>query len=500
METETDVSCAAPDAAEPRVVSTARRLVTNSFFLTVANGSVTVLGAVYRIIIARHVGDAGYGKYYFVYTFAGMFVMLAGFGLRNALTRAIARESDRTEVLVAAGLAMRTITGISALVLMYSLLPFLNLERDVTLWIIIYGLICIPQIAIDVSETTFVGREVTKFTAVTNIAGAVVKIGAGVLALRAGYGLTGVFVVLVFSTVLVAAGDLWVVKHFIPGVKRLWPAERAEVRRLLIESLPFLALMVTSRLYYRNDVFFLKWLTSNREVGWYGAAYMPLDLVMNIANGVLAATYPIACSMYLAGPERVREAYARLSRYGWLAMFPFAIILTFLGKPILTLVLGDSFAKSADALKILCWATTIEVQVCLTGTFMNAMMRQQTIAKVSVVSLLMNIALNLILIPKFGYRGAAFAMLSSASVTWIINMILIRKALAGSVVRDSLLRPILAAAIGGWTLYALRDMGLALPLGAFLIAYAAIAVGTKATDGYERKLIARLFGSRRNSS
>lgn len=462
-----------------------------------ATGSVTVLGAIYRVIIAREVGDAGYGQYYFVFTLAGMFVMFAGFGMRQAFTRAVAREPDRVGVLVAAGLCMRLVTGVASLLILYSLLPILNLESDITYWILIYGLICLPYIAIDVCEATFVAREVSYFTAITRVAGSIIKVIAGIWALKAGYGLTGVFSVVVISTSIVAVSDLWILKRYIPGVKRLWPPQRPEVSKLFLQSLPFVSLMITSRLYYRNDVFFLKWLRSDSEVGLYGAAYMPLDFLLMVATSVLTAAYPIVAAMHANEPERVQRAFAKLSRYGLLLTLPFSIILTFLGKPILTLVLGDNFARSADALKILCWATTIEVQVCLAGTFLGAMMMQNTLAKISVVSLLANVALNLLLIPRFGFQGAALSMVISASITWIINMVVMRKALSTSVLWDAISRPLLAAAVGIIVLLPLLQTGLILPIAAFMVAFSTIVLLTKATDGYERKILARLIRRRR---
>jgi O-antigen/teichoic acid export membrane protein len=476
------------------------RLIESSFFLMIANFSVVSLGAVYRIIIARSVGDSGYGQYYFVQTVGGLFLMLAGFGMRNALTREIARGKDRIGILVAGGMVVRIFTGVATILLMYGLVPFLPLEKNVRVWIYIYGLTCIPQVAIDVSEAAFVGAEVPKFIAITNSVGNVFKVGVGALAINAGYGLTGVFIVLVVSTIIIAIGDLWILKRYVPGVVELWPAERSVAKRLFLDSLPFLSLIVTSTLYYRNDVFFLKWLTNDQQVGWYGAAYMPLDFLMTGANAALLAVYPVVSSLYVQSPERMREVFAKLSRYGWLIMLPFAAILTIMGKPVLILFLGNRFANAAEALKILCWATAIEVQVCLAGTFMNAMLKQNSIVKISVASLIINAGLNLILIPRFGYQGAASSMLISAFLTWIINMKVIRKAFSASVLRDSMARPVLAVGVSTVVLYALRHMGFLLPLAAFTFTYVVIAIATKATDGYERIVFKRLASWRRTAT
>ena len=111
--------------------------------------------------------------------------------------------------------------------------------------------------------------------------------------------------------------------------------------------------------------------------------------------------------------DKVETIYRITIRYIGLFGLPLATILFVFAEPIINSVFGSDFANSASALKILCWSLFFTFMASPASDQLNAANRQDLNLLGWAIVLIINLALNFILIPLYGIVGASWATLIS---------------------------------------------------------------------------------------
>jgi PST family polysaccharide transporter len=153
-------------------------------------------------------------------------------------------------------------------------------------------------------------------------------------------------------------------------------------------------------------------LLGARQAGLYAATVLIAEAAGHIPAVFMSSTMPLLCQRS-SDPARFRSLVQRSFRYLLMAAFPLCLLVTFGARELLGWLYGADFLDAAPALAILIWA---EVWV-----FFGTVMRDTTIAAgfqrhlaaAMFGATLLNVVLNLLLIPTFGIRGAALASLVS---------------------------------------------------------------------------------------
>ena len=133
-------------------------------------------------------------------------------------------------------------------------------------------------------------------------------------------------------------------------------------------------------------------------------------------------------------PSFARQASEpqRLSRTFYQALAIMAVVgliialaISALANSIITSVFTSKFASSADALIILAWAALFMFTSSVCSVMLNATGRQKAAMYVIVYMAVVNVALNLWLIPQFGYMGASYATLATYACGLIVMLVII---------------------------------------------------------------------------
>jgi len=158
----------------------------------------------------------------------------------------------------------------------------------------------------------------------------------------------------------------------------------------------------------------------------------------------------------------------KLSFFTLVISLPIGIFTSLLAVPLAGLLFGSEYTRTADVLRILIWYTVVTM---VANVFAQALLienRQRRTLAIRSAGLAINIALNLLLLPRIGVPGAAVASLVAECIVlallvrsftfppgWWANVIrrLVRLAAAGAVLAGIVLalrgaHPLLAAGAG----------------------------------------------------
>jgi O-antigen/teichoic acid export membrane protein len=268
-----------------------------------------------------------------------------------------------------------------------------------------------------------------------------------------------------------------------------WRFEPALVRRWFWTGLPFALAFVITTIYFKIDVPILDFLKGDREVGLYGAAYKPFEALLFIPLSMFNVVFPILAVYHREASGRlawaVAKFYKSLLALGW----PITVGLFLMAgafRPIYT------FAESEPSLRILALGV---VFMFISNAFiaaLNAVDRQVMFTWAALGSMVVNVLLNVALIPPFGYLGASWATVLTEIALTVITYVMVARELGRVPILRLSWRVVLAGLAMGAVIYPFHQVtgqrAVAVIIGGALI-FAAAMFLLGAVDREEREML-----------
>jgi len=153
----------------------------------------------------------------------------------------------------------------------------------------------------------------------------------------------------------------------------------------------------------------IKLMIGEAETGFYSAAIT----CIGISGFVFAAITDSARPVILKEKERNQELYEKrmIQLYSVITYLSLAqsIVMTVLAKPIVFLLYGAQYSKTAGILAVAVWYITFGHYGSVRNIWILAENKQKYLTGINVVGAIANVVLNLFLIPVLGAVGAAIA-------------------------------------------------------------------------------------------
>ena len=270
--------------------------------------------------------------------------------------------------------------------------------------------------------------------------------------------------------------------------------EPAFVRRLLASGLALALAFTITTVYAQLDIVLLQLFKNFQMVGWYSAANKYIDAVAWVPQSAMGAVFP-ALSLLAAG-DRGRLLFAYEKAYKMLAILglPLAVGLGLAADSIVHVTRG--FEQSIPALQILAPSVVL---LFLNNAFiytLSAINRQLDFTRLALFTLVVNLALNLILIPPFGYLGAAAASTITEVALFAGGWWLLRQRLASLSIVGSIAPVLLSAVAMGIVVYLISSWPIALVIILGAAVYVAALVVTRALNAEEWSIVRSGFRAR----
>jgi O-antigen/teichoic acid export membrane protein len=224
-------------------------------------------------------------------------------------------------------------------------------------------------------------------------------------------------------------------------------------------------------LYVKLDQILVLELAGSRQAGLYGAAYRLLDQVQFIPISVMTTLFPLIAAAYASHRDKVRALLQMAAEYLAMASLPILAFTIVAARPIMTLLFGSDFAAAAPALPVLAGAFVSISFGYLVGNMVVILELQRQFAGFAAIGLIINGALNVILIPRFGFLAAAWITLLTEVTVMSSSMRIVLRKLEMRPRFGRLLRTLLAATLMGVAVWIAKLAGA--PLGGLVVVSAA---------------------------
>lgn len=176
---------------------------------------------------------------------------------------------------------------------------------------------------------------------------------------------------------------------------------------------------VATTIYVNSDMTILGWLVDDKAVGLYSTAVKIYNIIKQVMVAVITVTIP-RLTLY-AGTEKFKPLFSKVFNVLIVLVIPAIVGLAFVSNNIIEIIAGSEFLAAATSLKWLGGALIFALLACLFGTSVLLPYKKETIFFISTaISAVINIVLNIILIPIFKQNAAAFTTLLSQAVAMLI--------------------------------------------------------------------------------
>ncbi|NJN67447.1 MAG: oligosaccharide flippase family protein [Chloroflexaceae bacterium] len=379
------------------------------------------------VVLTRLLGAAEFGIYAYVVAWMNVLVLLAVLGVNQLLTRDLAVYQIRSayglmhgqirwsvRVVLPVSLSVTVVSGGAA----WSLLQATNPYLLAAFWI---GCLLLPITALlllgkgylhgfsSIVEGLF--PELVVRPAVTIVLAVAAVWGMGI-ALNA---LHALWVYVVASAVALLVTFWSCFRHFPREVQSAPP--EYERRTWLITALPLALSSFLGILNNRVSILAVGAMLSPESVGIYAAAVRLAELINFVLIAVNVALSPSVARLYaMQHIPQLQHLVTRNARTILFASTPIAAVFIFFGPWVLRLF-GPEFPQGYPALVLLSIGQLGYIAVGSVGILLTMTGYERDAAVVMAVGLLLNIVLNVLLIPLWGIVGAALAA-SVSTVGW----------------------------------------------------------------------------------
>lgn len=386
-----------------------KNIVQNTAFLTAALILQKVIAYIFFLALARLLGASGTGEYVAAFSLTGLFSVFVDLGLSNVLVREIARAPHEAHRYFRNVLGLKLVLGCATfvgLMLIVFLLDFFNASHPSFELIAIAGVVMLVDSLVLSATSVFRGWHNLAYESWAVV---VQKVGVLVVGLLVLFAMPSP-VNVAMGVLLGGIGGYWLVVTYLKqGFSApLLPEFDWEVQRsLLLMAWPFAIAGFFAMGYSYFDSIILSVVKGSESVGLYSVASKTMNAFVFIPAAFVAGLYPAMSAAQHDAP-RVKELLQIGLRYLLLIGVPMSAGLYVLADQFVSM-LGPGYSDAVVAVRILLPSLPLMFLTYPIGSLLNATGRQSTQTAILGFGLLVNISLNVWLIPQYSYVGASVA-------------------------------------------------------------------------------------------
>jgi len=393
--------------------SAGQTIMKNSFWLLLAEGTNKGILFLVTILIARNFSLEEYGVFGYVFSIMTLIAMIADFGLTNITIRELAKNRAEASKCFENAISLKILLSGIAFMFMIAAAAFLN--PNIRILAVLAGLAILLEGMTDYLRTSFRMTEHTQFEVIIKAATAIMLIGLVISCIILKRSLTDILLGYITAHLFGLLLSLRLINR-----KLTFSMNTAFVGHLLSESWPLFLGLVCTAAYGQIDLILIKAYRGFAEVGLYQAAYKLL-FGFQLLKVVHMAMFPRLATFHAEGNN---IEYRRLMRtsiiLSLIALIPVGIMTIFYSADVIRLFFGQQYVSAAIALPLLIWSGILSF---IAGFFTYTLIiagHQKSWLILEFLVLVILIIIEITLIPRIGFFGAAIATFAGEVIFLIL--------------------------------------------------------------------------------
>lgn len=398
----------------------------NFLFLVLA----APIGYFVRILYANSLSKVEVGLFYAILDLISMVSIFRGLGLNNTVIYFIPKflvqnRKDLIKSTLISVLLIQTIMAVLMAVLMYLISPtlinkYINNQGqfgDISLIFVVFTIMIFGYYIFDGTKAllfnSFQGFQSQKIYGTCNFLNILsililsiifIYFGAGLYSPALAYTITPLIMILIYG------------KIFLKEVFPEFFTEKITFSKELLNDIfsygmPIMFGSAGFIIMGYLDSICLTYFTGLNAVADYRNVAMPTVLVLSyFASAICKVILPMSTEMWEKGEKKnLSDGLKKILSYSFIISVPFAVILAYFPTELVNIFFNENYLTAAPTMSILSFGVIFLSMNTIVFDIFNGIGKPHLSAKILYIGALFNLIFNLLLIPKFGTIGAAFA-------------------------------------------------------------------------------------------
>ena len=399
-----------------------RRYFANTSWLFAEQLLRMVAGLLVGIWVARYLGPEQFGIFSYAIAFTSLFNSIAKLGLDGIVVRDLVKEAEKRDIYLGTAFWLKLLGALLMLGIVAIAMQLTSSDPLTNLYILIIASGAIFQ-SFEVVDFYFQSKVLSKFVSICKMAQLFISSLLKLYFIYTGAELIYFVLVTLLDQVTLAL-SLYIAYRFQELGSFYGHFNKAIAKQLLKDSWPLIFSGLVIMIYMRIDQIMIKEMLGERDVGLFSAAvrlsevwyFIPVIISTSLFPSIVNAK-KISDKLY---DTRLRHLYTFMI---WLAIM-IALPMTFLSNWLVTLLYGEAYREAGQILMIHIWAGVFVFMGVASSKWFISEGLQRHLTINTVAGAIMNILLNIFLIPKYGIYGAAIAtVMSQALASYFMNIL-----------------------------------------------------------------------------
>ena len=391
-----------------------------------------LLGFVGRVILVRYITQSEYGIYSLALVIISIFVTISTLGLDLGSTRYIAyfrgkREEENVSGVISSSVQIALIASISLAAISFFISDLVSIKifqcQALSTPLKIFSIAIPFTVLIHVFIAIFRGFDrVEPSVYFQNILRNILFILFLITVVLFGLSFLDVIHAYVLSIAVTGvAFVMYMIKR--PPLPIRWSGVNNTMKKkLLLFSLPLLATTMLGMIMHWTDTLMLGYFKTPDMVGLYNAALPLASLIPVVLTSMRFLYVPIASQLYSQNlMDEIRRNYAVLTKWMFSLTLPLFFIIFLFPETVLNILFGSRYIQADAVLQFLALGMFINTFLGPNGATLMIAGKTKILMWTSLIGSIMNIVLNILLIPPLGIIGAAIASTASLAVINLLN-------------------------------------------------------------------------------
>ena len=404
-----------PDPDSPKTIK--KRVAISVIAQVVSQVLMGLLGVVILKIMTNDLGAGLYGTYVTIFTFVTTFSLLTDLGVNTITAREVAKHPDNAADIIGHNMGLRIFLSLVMIPLIFGLgfIIYPHESSQLHTGIFIMSIFLIFNVVWATSGGYFAAKIRNDVTARITLLQQVLFLAGVCIVSVLGWKLYGYIAAYVSAIAIGAIVLFCMTRNHIP----VRPRVNIKIWQTVLKSSITLGIIsIINVLYLKADTIMLSIMSGAHAIGIYGVAFLLITVFSGLPGYIMGALTP---SMATASHTELQEIVQKALHY--MAFFSLLLVVgaVLVRHDVVLLVSSKDFIAAAEPFAILSLGVAFSYISNVFSSASIAIDKHHKFVYRSLMTLALNIALNLVLIPRYGIIGAACATTSSQLVGMIIG-------------------------------------------------------------------------------
>lgn len=413
-----------------------------------------VLSLVNIKLITSYLSPQGFGEYSTILTFTGFFTVLIDLGLFTVAVREISKAHERSQEILSNIMSLRLLTALLATIIVIVIGFAIPKYAPLGSGIIIAAVAMFFYFISNILDVVFHVNLKMQYISLAENISKIVTLFCVWIAVHYNLGVGGILVAILLGNMAAMAPRILIAQNFI-RIKLAWDSK--VIKWLLKLSLPLALVFILNNIYFKIDSQMLYILSTTYDAGLYGLVYRIMETTLFVATFIIAAITPSLSKYIESDKAKAQELVSRSFEVLLALSLLLLVTISIFPGQIIQFLSDSSFLPAVPAMSILAGVAALMYINGLFGQILIAADKRKVMVGFSIFLVLFNIVLNFILIPKYGFVGAAWSTLISEFAVLFFNALVTRRIVALQINWPRIVKLLITTIVVAILLYILKS-------------------------------------------